>query len=79
MSYLVLSGCDGCLRLLNDDLLLTLLTLELKSLATLQLYLTWLYQLDLHTDTFSRAQQHRRRKFSDSILSTPRCNMITYV
>lgn len=52
MQYLVLSSCDGCLWLLDDDLLgLTLLALELKGLTALQLDLTRLHQLDLHTDT----------------------------
>lgn len=54
-THLVLSSCDGCLRLLDDDLLgLTLLTLELESLTALQLDLTWLHQLDLHMDTGQR-------------------------
>ncbi|KAG7220742.1 hypothetical protein INR49_017856 [Caranx melampygus] len=43
---------DGCLGLLDDDLLgLTLLALELERLTPLQLYLTWLHQLDLQPDT----------------------------
>ena len=51
ITHLVLSSCDGRLRLLDDDLLgLTLLTLELESLTALQLDLTWLHQLDLHMD-----------------------------
>lgn len=52
IEYLVLSSSDGCLGLLDNDLLgLTLLALELKSLPALQLDLTRLHQLDLHTDT----------------------------
>ncbi len=52
INHLVLSGSNGCLWLLDDDLLwLTLLTLELQSLTALQLDLTWLHQLDLHMDT----------------------------
>lgn len=54
MHHLVLSGGDGCLGLLDDDLLgLTLLALELESLTALQLDLTRLHQLDLHKHTMT--------------------------
>lgn len=61
IQHLVLSCRDGRLGLLDDDLLrLTLLTLELESLATLKLDLTWLHQLDLPmetTDIFRTSRQ----------------------
>lgn len=60
IQHLVLSCCDGCLGLLDDDLLrLTLLTLELQRLTTLKLDLTWLHKLDLpmeKTDIFRTSQ-----------------------
>lgn len=44
IKHLILSSGDGRLGLLDDDLLgLTLLALELESLTTLQLDLTWLH------------------------------------
>ena len=63
--HLVLSCSDGCLGLLDNDLLgLTLLALELESLTTLKLDLTWLHQLDLYMDT---GPQYRSMLFHYSI------------
>lgn len=52
--YLVLSGCDRCLWLLDYNLLcLALCCLYLKSLTSRELNLTRLHQLDLiHNQSF---------------------------
>ena len=66
-----MSSRDSCLGLLDDDLLrLTLLTLELESLATLQLYLTWLHQLNLHKQNYiSVGPAFREVRFCDPFRS----------